>query len=108
MKDQRQFKRVEKHFLAAYEIHSKDHELQDSGMALELDLSLNGLQLEIPGRTKVGDTLTIVLAIQERMITVIGDVIWVNPGPEVQTVGCLLTKVQKDYKDTLKSWLATG
>ena len=106
MKEMRQFKRVEKQFLASYEVISRDQQIQDSGMALEVDLSLNGLNLEIPAEPRIGETIKIILAIKEKMITLIGEVVWIKPGKNLNNIGCQLTKIEKKYKEILKSWLS--
>ena len=106
MKDTRQFKRVEKKYLASYEILSGD-ETRDRGLALEVNLSLDGLHLEIPTLPKVGDALKVILAVKDSMVTVIGKVVWVTPGEDLNAVGCHLSKIEKSYKDIFKAWLKT-
>jgi len=105
MKNKRLFKRVDKQFLASYDTLNQDNEVQDSGMAIELDMSLAGLQLEIPTKPNLGDTLRVVLALEDELITVIGEVVWVESSDEMFIVGINLTKIQKNYKDKVKVWV---
>ncbi|PIE02265.1 MAG: hypothetical protein CSA81_07810 [Acidobacteria bacterium] len=107
MRDKRKYKRVDKQFLASYEILNNELEITNSGMAVELDLSMNGIQLELPVKPEIGTSIRVRLALVDRIIAVFGHVVWLEQGVDVYHVGLKLTKIQKGYREIIKDFLST-
>jgi len=105
MKEKRHFTRIEKQFLVSYDIFSKDDLIKEKGIAKELDLSIGGLHLQIPGDPQVGDNLRLTLAIEHQLIQVAGKIVWVEPGEDLNEVGFQLTEIPDEYRDVIADWL---
>jgi len=106
MHEHRDFKRIAVKHLVSFEIMEKDHRtVVKHGIALELDFSRTGLHLELPVEVQLGDWLALSLAIEEQVVDVTGEVVWVTKGPDLWEVGFKLYSFPPEFKDMVRSWI---
>ncbi len=77
--------------------------VSDDGMGRTINVSSEGLHLEVPNNLDRGDTLRITLNLDGQMVKVLGDVVWVDHGSPFDQAG-VHVQVQKKGSQT---WLDT-
>ena len=92
--------------LVSFKIMEDDHRpAVKQGMALELDFSRTGLHLELPEEVHVGDWLELSIGMENKVVDVTGEVVWVKRVPDMWEVGFKLDSCPPDYKEIVRSWL---
>jgi hypothetical protein len=105
MEDHRKFKRVAKEHLVSFEKMAEDLKtVVNRGVALELNLSKSGLQMDLPVEVQEGDVLALSIAIEEHMVDVSGEVVWVAKGDDLWHVGCKLIGYPTENAEMIQSW----
>jgi len=97
MIEKRAFKRLPLQTLLTYDVLDTSEPDHREGMARTLDVSDRGLQLELPRKVDRGDRLQLTLGIEDRIVTLIGDVVWTDEGSPLGHAGILVEPNQGDY-----------
>lgn len=97
--DKRNFVRIDKVALVSYEIFPKaEKTMSDMGVARTVDVSIGGIQLELPRPISVGDGVKLVLNLSGTLVPVMGRVTRVESGfGGYDLAGIRLTRVEADY-----------
>lgn len=98
-KEKRNFVRIDKSALASFEIYpNAEPPVADMGVGRTVDVSLGGVQLELPRNVAVGDGIRMVLDLQGTLVPALGRVVRTEVvfGGFV-LAGIRLTKVAAEY-----------
>ena len=98
MIEKRAFKRLPLQTLLTYDVLDSGGTPNGDGMAKTLDVSNNGLQLELPRKVDRGDRLQLTLGLRDQIVTLFGDVVWACAGSPYGQAGVLVAPDQGDYR----------
>lgn len=102
--DHRQFPRIDRNALLAYEV-LQDGKVGDLGMARTRDISLKGLALELPRAPAIGSLIRIELAIANDRFKVTARVMRVHKEQEAIIVGVELVQIPDEYLEIVEDLL---
>ena len=97
MKERRACPRIKKEALAFYNIVEPNGETKDEGMAKILDLSEEGLHIELPKPSLAGDLVQLTVSLGEGLFNVQGSVIWIARQDPPFEVGIKADWTEGDY-----------
>ena len=103
--DKRKFTRIDKSVLVSFEVYPKGKEpVNDMGLARTVDVSVGGIQLELPRPIERDDGVKLVLNLEGNLVPVFGRVTRVEPGfGGYVLAGIRLTKVPAEYAAAIGS-----
>jgi len=103
MQEKRKAERQLKQALVTYDVLKDGGVVADDSMGRTLDVSSEGLHLEVPSNLDQGDNLRITLSLDGKIVTVLGNVVWVSHGSPFDQAGVRI-EVQEPGSNT---WLDT-
>ncbi|MCB1044947.1 MAG: PilZ domain-containing protein [Acidobacteria bacterium] len=104
--ERRNFVRIDKKSLVSYTLLHPDKAELETGMGRSTDLSLKGLQLELPKDVSTDDLLSLTLSIDGSLISVSGRVAWVEHEEDHGTrVGLEILSVPAEYEQEIQKLL---
>jgi hypothetical protein len=105
--DKRNFLRIDRIALVSYEIFpNAEKTMSEMGLARTVDLSVGGIQLELPRPIAVGDGVKLVLNLEGNLVPVAGRVTRVESGfGGYDLAGIRLTRVATEYATLIGSFV---